>query len=61
MLFCYNRVTERVKAMNELNNFNQNNVIESERIDNTLLKDFLSIWTHQKNGTNLYKSIKTIL
>lgn len=41
MLFCYNRVTERVKAMNELNNFNQNNVIESERIDNTLLKRFL--------------------
>ncbi|MDU3541133.1 tyrosine-type recombinase/integrase [Staphylococcus sp.] len=27
--------------MNELNNFNQNNVIESERIDNTLLKRFL--------------------
>lgn len=27
--------------MNELNNFNQNNVIESERIDNTLLKKFL--------------------
>ena len=41
MLFCYNRVTERVKAMNELNNFNQNNVIESKRIDNTLLKRFL--------------------
>ena len=41
MLFCYNRVTERVKAMNELNNFNQNNVIESKKIDNTLLKRFL--------------------
>lgn len=41
MPFCYNRVTERVKAMNELNNFNQNNVIESKRIDNTLLKRFL--------------------
>lgn len=41
MFFCYNRVTERVKAMNELNNFNQNNVIESKRIDNTLLKRFL--------------------
>jgi integrase/recombinase XerD len=41
MSFCYNRVTERVKAMNELNNFNQNNVIESKRIDNTLLKRFL--------------------
>lgn len=41
MLFCYNRFTERVKAMNELNNFNQNNVIESKRIDNTLLKRFL--------------------
>lgn len=41
MLFCYNRVTERVKAMNELNNFSQNNVIESKRIDNTLLKRFL--------------------
>lgn len=41
MLFCYNRVTERVKAMNELNNFNQNNVIESKRIDHTLLKRFL--------------------
>lgn len=41
MLFCYNRVTERVKVMNELNNFNQNNVIESKRIDNTLLKRFL--------------------
>ena len=41
MYFCYNRVTERVKAMNELNNFNQNNVIESKRIDNTLLKRFL--------------------
>lgn len=27
--------------MNELNNFNQNNVIESKRIDNTLLKRFL--------------------
>lgn len=41
MSFCYNRVTERVKVMNELNNFNQNNVIESKRIDNTLLKRFL--------------------
>lgn len=41
MYFCYNRVTERVKVMNELNNFNQNNVIESKRIDNTLLKRFL--------------------
>lgn len=27
--------------MNELNNFNQNNVIESKKIDNTLLKRFL--------------------
>lgn len=41
MFLCYNRITERVKAMNELNNFNQNNVIESKRIDNTLLKRFL--------------------
>ena len=41
MSFCYNRVTERVKVMNELNNFNQNNVIESKKIDNTLLKRFL--------------------
>ena len=41
MYFCYNRVTERVEDMKELNNFTQNSVIESKTIDNELLKRFL--------------------
>ena len=40
-MFCYNRVTERMEDMKELNNFNQNDVIESKTIDNELLKRFL--------------------
>lgn len=54
MLFCYNRVTERVKVMNELNNFNQNNVIESKRIDNTLLKRFLEYLDASKKTVQTY-------
>ncbi|MCG2302402.1 site-specific integrase [Staphylococcus epidermidis] len=40
--------------MNELNNFNQNNVIESKRIDNTLLKRFLEYLDASKKTVQTY-------